>query len=97
MTDPLTTGGAPLERVYALSVDEVAAALDVDVERGLTEEEVAGRRQRYGRNILQSDTKTSIWQMMFHQLRDAFERAGWTLPALLEALVTLPSYRRLAR
>ena len=31
------------------------------------------------------------------QLRDVFERAGWTLPALLEALVTLPSYRRLAR
>jgi len=71
MGDPQEEKGTTaLERAYGLGAAEVAGALGVDAGQGLSDGAVRERAQKYGPNVLQSDTKASFLQMALRQLRD---------------------------
>ncbi len=56
---------------HASPVDEVAAALDVDPEVGLSDDEVERRRQRFGENRLGQGRRTPWWRVVWNQIADA--------------------------
>ena len=53
------------------SQDEVLKELDVDLSRGLSEDEVQKRKEKYGENKLQEAKKKTLVQLFFSQLNDA--------------------------
>jgi Ca2+-transporting ATPase len=55
---------------YRQHIDDVAAALGTDVQRGLTEREVQARLERYGRNELAAEPPTSRWRRVLAQFKD---------------------------
>jgi Ca2+-transporting ATPase len=58
---------------YSLSVDDACRRLDVDPAVGLSEAEVAERRQRYGPNKLAEEAKEPVWQAFLRQYRDLMQ------------------------
>ena len=54
---------------FARSSEDVAADLRVDAGQGLTPEEVARRRERFGPNVVVRDARRSIWTIAARQLR----------------------------
>ncbi len=54
---------------FAMSAAEVLAQLEVDQQKGLTGQQVRRRREQYGRNELQEETRPNPWLIMFNQFR----------------------------
>lgn len=52
------------------SSGEILKAFSVDKERGLSEEEAEKRLKKYGRNILEEQSKKNIWQILFSQINN---------------------------
>ncbi len=59
----------PAQEWHALETQEVLRALETDRD-GLTSEEAAARRERYGKNVLRERKPKSIWYMLWEQLKD---------------------------
>lgn len=55
------------ESLHHLNTDEVVQLLDVDLERGLSSEEVKKRQARYGKNVLTSRKGTPEWKKFLLQ------------------------------
>src|SRR5262245_43367895 len=55
---------------YAMTVEEVAEALEVDLSRGLPTAEVAARQERHGPNALRSAPPTPWWRLLLSQFTD---------------------------
>lgn len=55
---------------YSLSKEDVEKELNVNSEKGLTDEEVAKRIEEYGRNEIVSKSQKSVWKMIFEQFND---------------------------
>jgi Ca2+-transporting ATPase len=55
---------------FSKSIEEVIQELNVNVTRGLSEEEVKVRREKYGVNKLLGKKKTGIFKLFIEQLRD---------------------------
>ncbi len=63
----LMTGRRPW---YAMAPEEVSAALDVDVDRGLDTAVVGSRRAEHGENKIASEPPPTRWTIAFRELRD---------------------------
>ncbi|TFG06138.1 cation-translocating P-type ATPase [Candidatus Thorarchaeota archaeon] len=59
----------PIESPWSRPVEEILDTLDVDPERGLSEEEVARRLDKYGKNRLREVAKRSIWDILVEQFK----------------------------
>lgn len=55
---------------YKMSSDGVIKELNVDVNKGLTEEEVKDRREKYGSNELREEEGTTLLQRFLNQFKD---------------------------
>ena len=53
-----------------LTIDEIQRKLRTNIERGLSQEEVIRRREKYGKNELVEKKKTSIIVKFFNQFKD---------------------------
>lgn len=60
-----------LEAPHAATPDEVAGALVVDPDVGLSDHEVERRRHRFGWNRLGAGTRTPWWYVVWNQIADA--------------------------
>ncbi len=66
---------------------EVAKDLEVDLNLGLTDEQVAQRRAKYGYNELEKEPPTPLWKMILEQFSDTLVQvrvqrgAIWAVPA----------------
>ncbi|NPA31806.1 MAG: cation-translocating P-type ATPase [Chloroflexi bacterium] len=56
---------------HRLTVEEVLRLLDVDPQRGLSEEEARRRLAQYGPNVLEERAVASPWQIFLEQFKDA--------------------------
>ncbi|MEO8178909.1 MAG: cation-translocating P-type ATPase [Deltaproteobacteria bacterium] len=61
---------AILNSAHTHASDEVARALDSDVERGLSSEEAEQRLQKHGPNVLRAKPPTSAWRRWLAQFQD---------------------------
>src|SRR4051812_49675505 len=61
---------ADLEDAYRWSIEEVATALGTDMKRGLGDDEVRARLQRYGRNELEAAKPVPAWRHFVAQFQD---------------------------
>jgi len=59
-----------MENGHAKSSEEVAQFFGVDIEKGLTEDQVKRLREKYGPNELPVEEQKSIWQLIFEQFDD---------------------------
>ncbi len=66
---------------HTKSSEEVLKELNVDHSTGLSEEEVAKRREQYGLNTLRAKKKKSVLSMFFDQLKD------WLIYVLFAAVL----------
>ena len=55
---------------HSRPIDEVADALEVDLEAGLTSEEAAARLERHGLNQLTEIPRPGFWQLLLSQFQD---------------------------
>lgn len=55
---------------WSRTVQEVAKDLEVDLNLGLTDEQVAQRRAKYGYNELEKEPPTPLWKMILEQFSD---------------------------
>lgn len=55
---------------HALAVHEVVLLLETDTEHGLTEEEAAARRQRFGPNVLPAATGGGVLRRLLRQFQN---------------------------
>ena len=55
---------------FQKDVEEVEKELQTNLEKGLTTEEVAKRREKYGLNELKSKKKKSLFQKFLDQFKD---------------------------
>ncbi len=53
-----------------LTIEEIRNKLKINIEKGLTQEEVIRRREKYGKNELVEKKKTSIIVKFFNQFKD---------------------------
>ncbi len=60
----------PIVDAHRLSVAEVVAALETDLERGLASAEAAARLTRFGPNELTAEEREPAWRRFFRQLQD---------------------------
>jgi Ca2+-transporting ATPase len=70
-TTPTVPDAAP--DWYRLSSAEVCQRLDVDPAVGLSSDEVASRRQRYGPNKLAEEAKEPTWRAFLRQYKDLMQ------------------------
>src|SRR5688572_10935461 len=68
MTD--STASMGLAPAHATHLKTLLAALQTDVERGLTSDQVAERIARYGRNQLQEAPASPWWKRLLSQFTD---------------------------
>ena len=54
---------------HARSAEEIARALDVDLTRGLSHEEVSARREAFGPNVVVREAGRSLWSIAVRQFR----------------------------
>lgn len=66
---------------YTKTKEEVLSELNVDINSGLSEEEVKSRLEKYGPNKLKEQKKKSIFQMFLEQLND------WLIYVLFVAVI----------
>lgn len=68
----MSTGAAPggTSAPYRQSVDDVLAAFETDLHRGLSEGEASVRRERYGRNELAAEKPVPEWRKFVAQFSD---------------------------
>lgn len=59
-----------IDTPYLKSSDEVLEKAEVDPEKGLSDEEVEKRREKYGSNILEEQKKRSIWEILWSQINN---------------------------
>jgi Ca2+-transporting ATPase len=59
----------PCQAPWAVAADEVARALQVDVERGLSDAQVRRRRRRWGLNRLAPPPRRRVWRILLEQVR----------------------------
>ena len=85
--------GSDSQTWYALSAEEAAAALDCDLEQGLTSEQVRERQARYGPNELQEAPGRSFWQMLLDQFNQ-FLVLILIAAAVISALIGWSEYNR---
>ena len=52
---------------HARHVEEVVSSLHADLSRGLTQQQVAERRKKFGPNILRRKKQKSLWSIFFEQ------------------------------
>ena len=57
------------ESYHNRPIQEVLGEFDVDPEQGLTEDEVAPRRERYGSNRLRRAERRSVWSILLDQVK----------------------------
>ncbi|HEY7485821.1 MAG TPA: HAD-IC family P-type ATPase [Streptosporangiaceae bacterium] len=69
---PTSDAAAPAD-FYARSVSETLKALEVEASHGLSDAEVAARRQRYGPNRFAEGKKEPVWYAFFRQYQDAMQ------------------------
>ncbi len=55
---------------YLISKEDTAAALETDLNTGLTQEEAARRLERYGPNELEAQRGRTIWEMLLDQFKE---------------------------
>lgn len=74
---------------WAHSVDEVASHFQVDLQGGLTDEQVIVARQRYGPNELEKQPGKPLWKLVLEQFDDMLVKVSsvW-LPACSDAAAT---------
>src|SRR5262245_37608366 len=58
------------KNAYQQSVDEVLAALDIDAQKGLSQEEARARLERYGKNELTAEKPVPAWKEFLAQFQD---------------------------
>ncbi|WPR75951.1 cation-transporting P-type ATPase [Algoriphagus sp. NG3] len=59
-----------VQDAYKKSGQKVTEAASVDPNRGLSDEDVIERREKYGANILEEQKKRAIWQILLSQLNN---------------------------
>lgn len=62
---------------WAHTPSETLKHYRVDEKRGLSEEEVEARRERYGWNELEKPPSASIWALIFQQFDDMLVKVCW--------------------
>jgi len=67
-TTPPDDSPTGVDQPHAQSADEVAGALGVDPDVGLSADEVERRRDRVGRNVLEEASGEPWWQLLWQQL-----------------------------
>ena len=55
---------------WARTLGDVAAHHGVDVDRGLTTDQVASKRREYGYNELEKQPSTPLWKLVLAQFDD---------------------------
>jgi Ca2+-transporting ATPase len=60
----------PLTDTHTFSIEEIVAAMDTDVEQGLTSTEADLRIKKFGLNIYESQKPKSIWLMLILQFKN---------------------------
>ncbi|MHB1223325.1 MAG: cation-translocating P-type ATPase [Gemmatimonadaceae bacterium] len=68
----MDSAGVPdaVANAYSHDVDEVAAALATDIERGLGDADARARLERYGRNELAAEKPVPAWRRFLAQFQD---------------------------
>jgi Ca2+-transporting ATPase len=61
--------GSPVAADYALAVEDLLAAMDVDHHRGLTGRDVSRRYDRYGPNKIRRARRRSFWKILAEQFK----------------------------
>ncbi|TFF68079.1 cation-translocating P-type ATPase [Candidatus Thorarchaeota archaeon] len=59
----------PVESPWSKRVEEILGTLDVDPQRGLSEEEIARKLEEYGKNRLREVAKRSAWDILVEQFK----------------------------
>jgi len=59
---------------HALPCRDVLEAYGVEIDRGLTSEQVSGQRSKHGANRLDEQEKKSLWQLVIAQFQDLLVR-----------------------
>lgn len=59
-----------MERAYAASGEEVLNFFQVDEHQGLSAEQVAAAKAKYGKNALPEEPPTPLWQLVLEQFKD---------------------------
>jgi Ca2+ transporting ATPase len=59
-----------MESAWTYSASDVLSKLKVDPKVGLTKEEVATRREKYGSNKLEEGEATPLWKLILAQFQD---------------------------
>src|SRR6478609_4614777 len=70
---PEAATGAPARPWYELSGDQVAAAMEVDPEAGLTSDEAAARLAKHGPNKFAESKSESRWHAFVRQYKDPMQ------------------------
>jgi len=78
---------------HTLSEAEAAAALEIDLEQGLTDAQVLERQALFGPNELQQAARRSFWQMLLDQFNQ-FLVLILIAAAIVSALVGYSQFRR---
>ena len=68
-SDDVSPSPAMLASPYSLSVDALAAALEVDLAQGLTPDQILQRRSRFGPNQLPEGKQRSGWSVFVSQFK----------------------------
>ncbi|MDL2276598.1 hypothetical protein LJC02_02980 [Breznakia sp. OttesenSCG-928-G09] len=55
---------------YRTTSLEVIEDLKTNEERGLTKEQVLERQEQYGKNILETGEKVSVWEILFEKVNN---------------------------
>ena len=63
---------------FLLSAADVAAALECDVDRGLTSAQVTGLAARYPPNVLDVKSGIAWYRILFRQVCNAMVMVRWT-------------------
>jgi Ca2+-transporting ATPase len=67
---PTRVETSPAVTAYRQRIDEVAAALGTDAQRGLLDEEARARLEKYGRNTLVTQSPTPAWRRFLAQFQN---------------------------
>lgn len=59
-----------MDAAWTLSAEQVLQKLKVDPKRGLTEDEIKQRQEKYGLNELEEPDPTPLWQLILDQFKD---------------------------
>jgi Ca2+-transporting ATPase len=61
--------GDPPQHWWSRPPQELLAALQVDPQRGISPDQVASRREKYGRNTLGDGGRTSLWTLLWESVK----------------------------